>query len=262
MAQLTFNDISVAYDHQLILDHVSLEIPCGKITTLVGKNGCGKSTLLKTLTDTVTPITGSIFIDGKEKASYGRKALAQKMAIMPQFFSAPADMTVEKYITFGRFPYKKFGKPPQLKDHKIIDETIKITDLQKHRHQQISTLSGGERQRARIAMAICQQPEIMVLDEPITHLDISYQLDTLHLIQSINQSLGVTILMVLHDLNLAAKFSDRIYMLDKKEIYTYGAPNQVINEKALQDVFHINIALWEKNPSGKPYFLPLKTIHD
>lgn len=254
---LEFKDVKIRYGDRLIIQDVNLGVPEGKIVSLVGKNGSGKSSLLKILTNTVKKENGEVYIRGRNIKQYKRKELAQLMAVLPQVYESPSDIDVETMVGYGRFPYKKFGRKYSPSDEAVIEDTLQLTNLQTLRYQQIQTLSGGERQRTRLAMAICQQPQILILDEPTTYLDIAYQIEVLDLIKRINQELGMSILMVLHDLNLASKYSDLIYVLDQQEVAHCGDADDIICPSIINSVFHIDIALWEDNPSGKPHFMPL-----
>lgn len=254
---LTFKQISIAYGKKEIVRDIDIELPTGKIVTLAGKNGCGKSSIIKTLTKTAPMQKGEIFIDGKDIGDFQRRDLAKKMAILPQTATAPLDIDVQTLISYGRFPYKKFGHSYSKEDEEIIEQTIQLTQLDELRFQKIVTLSGGERQRVRIAMALCQRPEILILDEPTTYLDIAYQIEILDLIKRINREFGISILMVLHELNFAARYSDIIYLIDDKEIFASGKPEQIICPENLGQVFGVDTELWQHNPTGKPYFIPL-----
>ncbi len=255
---LAFKKLSLNYGKKQVVRDINIDLPKGKIVTLVGKNGSGKSSLIKSLTKSVDINSGEIYLDDQPINNFHRKTLARKLAILPQVASAPLDIDVQSLVSYGRFPYKKFGRSYSSEDEAIIEETLKMTHLEDLRFQKIMTLSGGERQRARIAMAVCQRPEILILDEPTTYLDIAYQIDILNLIKKINESLSISIFMVLHDLNLAAKYSDIIYVIDDQNIFTSGAVEQVISEEMLEKVFGIDVAMWQNNPTKKPYFIPLR----
>lgn len=254
---LEFDNMTIRYGDKTIIKDVSLGVPEGKIVCLVGKNGCGKSSLLKTLTNTVKYDRGRILVRGRPISDYGRKELARLIAVLPQSYDSPADIDVETLVSYGRYPYKAFGKKYSARDNQVVEDTLQLTGLQKLRYQPVQTLSGGERQRARLAMALCQQPQLLVLDEPTTYLDIAYQMEVLDLIKRINQDMGVTILMVLHDLNLAAKYAHLIYVLDDKKVACWGDCKEIISPQILNQIFQIDIALWEDNPSGRPFFMPL-----
>ncbi len=255
---LAFKNITLNYGKKQVVNDININLPKGKIVTLVGKNGSGKSSLIKGLTKSIDIVSGEIILDNQPINQFSRKTLARKIAILPQVASAPLDIDVQSLVSYGRFPYKKFGRSYSSEDEAIIEETLKMTHLENLRFQKIMTLSGGERQRARIAMAVCQRPEILILDEPTTYLDIAYQIDILNLIKQINNELNVSIFMVLHDLNLAAKYSDIIYVIDDQTIFKNGKVEEIISEDILEKVFGIDVAMWHNNPTGKPNFIPLR----
>jgi iron complex transport system ATP-binding protein len=166
---------------------------------------------------------------------------------------------VRTLVSYGRYPHGKFGKGLTLEDKKIVDETLAFTGLTDLQFQTLSTLSGGERQRAWIAMAICQRTEILILDEPTTYLDISYQVEVLELVQKLNRQFGTTIIMVLHDLNLAARYSDKLYAIKNRGVHSEGCPKEIITCENLYEVFEINAEIFEDKINGCPYFIPLNT---
>lgn len=254
-----FKDISINYDKRLILDNVTLDIEKGKVTTIIGKNGCGKSSLLKCLVRK-NMYKGQILLDDKNLNKYSKKSLAKRLAYLPQIHEIPSDISVETLVSYGRYPYQKFGSSLSIEDKNIIDESIKLCGLDKLRNEMVSKLSGGEAQRAFIAMCISQQPEIFILDEPTTYLDISYQYEVLELVKKLNKEKNITILMVLHDLNLASRYSDYIYAINDKKVYAYGTPTKVITSETLLKIFNIKADIIEKY--SKPYFIVDKIINE
>ncbi len=254
-----FENISVSYGKKMVIQNLSVEFPKGKIVTIIGQNGCGKSTLLKTVSKAVTPQTGSVVYNDKKLKEYPPKLLAQKIAYLAQVHTSPPDIDVRTLVSYGRYPHSKFGRGLTEKDAKVIDKALELTGLTELQNQILSTLSGGERQRAWIAMTICQEPEILILDEPTTYLDISYQVEVLELIRKLNRELGITIIMVLHDLNLAARYSDYLYALKNQGIYAYGSPRQVLTEQYLNEIFQIEAVVYNDGIHQCPYFIPLKT---
>lgn len=254
-----FKDISIKYGKKQILSNVNINFPKGKIITLIGKNGCGKSSLLKTISHSVTPCSGCVMYENKPIAKYKSKEIAKKIAYLPQVHYSPPDIDVRTLVSYGRYPHTKFGRGMTLEDKYIIDETLKFTGLEALQGQILSTLSGGERQRAWIAMAICQKPEILILDEPTTYLDISYQVEVLELVRKLNTEFGITIIMVLHDLNLAARYSDKLYIIKDGDVYAEGYPEDIITTKNLYDVFEIEAEIFEDKINQCPFFIPQKT---
>lgn len=254
-----FKDISIKYGKKQILSNVYVDFPKGKIISLIGKNGCGKSSLLKTISRSVTPYSGYVMYENQSIFKYKSKELAKKIAYLPQVHYSPPDIDVRTLVSYGRYPHMKFGRGMTLDDKKIIDETLKFTGLETLQDQILSTLSGGERQRAWIAMAICQKPEILILDEPTTYLDISYQVEVLELVKKLNIQYGITIIMVLHDLNLAARYSNLLYIIKDGGVYAQGYPKDIITAKNLYDVFEIEAEIFEDKINQCPFFIPQKT---
>lgn len=254
-----FEHISISYKNRQIIEDLSVEFPKGSITTIVGQNGCGKSSLLKTVSRAVIPDTGKIVLEGKSIRKYSPKHLAQKIGYLAQVHTSPSDIDVRTLVSYGRYPHSKFGKSLTAKDVEIVDRALAMTGLEKLQNQMVATLSGGERQRAWIAMTICQEPEILILDEPTTYLDISYQVEVLELVQRLNKELGMTIIMVLHDLNLAARYSDYLYALKNGKLYARGTPQKVLTENNLKELFHIEASVHKDEINGCPYFIPLRS---
>lgn len=251
-----FEDITVSFGGRKILDSVTLSVPRGKIVTLIGKNGCGKSTLLKTVPRAVVPQAGRVVFDGSPLRSYAPKKLAQKIAYLAQVHESPADIDVRTLVSYGRYPYLKFGRTMTAADADVIDAAIDAAGLTALSTQPLRTLSGGERQRAWIAMTVAQQPEILILDEPTTYLDIGYQIEVLELVRRLNRERGMTVLMVLHDVNLAARYSDWLCALRDTHLFTEGTPETVITAQNLQALFGISAQIIRDPVSGCPYFIP------
>ncbi len=255
-----FKNITIDYGKRDVIRDLTLEIPQGKIVTIIGQNGCGKSSLLKTVSRAVVPKCGNVIFEGKKIEKYPRKYLAQRIAYLAQTHKSPEDIDVRTLVSYGRYPYTRFGKRSTHRDEEIIDKALTLTGLKALEKRILTTLSGGERQRAWIAMAICQEPEILILDEPTTYLDISYQVEVLETVKKLNEELNITIIMVLHDLNLAARYSDYLYAIKDGNIYAAGEADVVMTEKNLEEIFEIQAAVFEDELNHCPYFIPLKKI--
>ncbi len=239
-----------------VLNDLSLEIQKGKITTIIGANGCGKSTLLNLLTKNLTPDSGQIYLRDKPVAEVKPKAYAKEVAIVHQNNVAPPDVTVEHLVAFGRTPHTKYGFPENKEeDRKKIAWALDVTKMTELKDQPVAELSGGQKQRAWIAMALAQGTEILFLDEPTTYLDIRYQLQILRLVRRLNMEYGLTIVMVLHDINQSLYYSDEIIALHNGGIVAQGKPTDVINEDLIHEVYDIDLTI--VNVDEAPFILPI-----
>lgn len=254
-----FRDIYVDYGKKEVLQGLTLDIPKGKVVTLIGQNGCGKSTLLKTVSKAVSPRHGKVVYLDQKLSSYPPKQLAQKIAYLSQVHESPPDIDVRTLVSYGRFPYSRFGRGMTAGDGKIIDRALSLTGMTHLKDRILSTLSGGERQRAWIAMTIAQEPEILILDEPTTYLDVSYQVEVLELVRRLNRELGITIVMVLHDINLAARYSDHLAAIRGGVLFVEGSPEEIVTEQNLRDIFEIEAVVYQDPIHGCPYFIPQRT---
>lgn len=209
MSCISTKNLNISYGNLDIVKDLNLDIPKGKITTIIGSNGCGKSTILKTIARIIQAKSGDIFVNNINIKEQSPKDLAKVMAVLPQSPQAPSGLTVEELISYGRFPHQKgFGKMKK-EDEDIVTWALKSTGIEEFRERPMEALSGGQRQRAWIAMALAQQTEILILDEPTTYLDLAHQLEILKLLEELNRKQGTTIVMVIHELNNAARFADR-----------------------------------------------------
>lgn len=252
---LTVGKISYRQSLSFAIENLSVQIQPGMVTSIIGPNGSGKSTLLRLMTNLTSPDDGSIVIDGKKISSIHPKKLAKMMTMLSQTQNHELELSVRELISHGRLPHRKWYEKLNEEDMGKIDWAISITNLEHLQHQSIRRLSGGERQRAWIAMAIVQSPQLLLLDEPTTYLDISHQLEVLELVQYLNTNLNMTVVMVLHDINQASKYSDHLIVMESGRIFTAGKPIDVINQALFKDVFHIEAEVREEN--GVPYFTPI-----
>ena len=211
---------------------------------------------MKVIPRAVTPKTGCCELDCRSIREYRSKLLARRIAYLAQVHTSPPDIDVRTLVSYGRYPYMKPGRGMTKADGEIVDNIIRMTGLEKLSAQPLSTLSGGERQRAWIAMTVAQEPEILVLDEPTTYLDIGYQIEVLELVKNLNRTLGITILMVLHDLNLAARYSDILAAIKDGRVYVSGTPTEVLTVENLRTIFGIGSTVTRDEAHDCPFFIP------
>lgn len=243
MAVLSAEQISVGYYDLLVIDGLNVTIPEQKITTIIGPNGCGKSTLLKAISRLLKTKKGTVYLDGKAIHQLPTKEIAKKMAILPQTAEAPAGLTVFELVSYGRYPHRKGIGTLKKEDMDQIMWALEVTGLSELKDRPIDALSGGQRQRAWIAMSLAQDTEILILDEPTTYLDMAHQLDILLLLKQLNEQEKRTIVMVLHDLNHASRFSDYMIAMKAGKIVTEGPPEKVMTSENLEKVFDIRAVI-------------------
>lgn len=248
--------LAVGYGERLVIPGLSLQITMGQITALVGPNGSGKSTLLKTLARITQPKGGMVYLDGRAIARMSSREVALQLAILPQGPGAPDELTVAELVEQGRYPHVGALRMLRQQDHSAIHEALAQTNMEQFRHRRLDSLSGGERQRAWIALALAQATPILLLDEPTTFLDVGHQIEVLDLVQTLNHSHGKTIVLVVHDLNHAARYADRIVVLQDGHIVADGAPRAVLTPSLLADVFHVQAHILDHPVDGVPVCLP------
>ncbi|MED1600435.1 ABC transporter ATP-binding protein [Alkalihalophilus marmarensis] len=252
MTRLYTEDLRIGYGENVIVKNLSINIPDGKITTIIGPNGCGKSTLLKAITRVISSQSGNVILDSESIFTKDTKALAKQIATLPQTPESASGLTVAELVSYGRFPYQKgFGRLNK-KDIEVIDWALSVTGTLDYKYRSVDALSGGQRQRVWIAMALAQETEIIFLDEPTTYLDMAHQLEVLELLQRLNHEEGRTIVMVLHDLNQAARFADHIIALKDGGIIQSGTCEDVIKNDVLKQVFGIDAVIGRDPNTNKP----------
>lgn len=260
MNRLFSTDLSVGYDDRLIVKNLSVSIPDKQITTIIGPNGCGKSTLLKAITRIIPHQTGNILLDGQNIHKQSTKELAKKMAILPQTPESASGLTVGELVSYGRFPHQKGLGRLTKKDQDMIHWAMEETGTLPFKHREVDALSGGQRQRVWIAMALAQETDIIFLDEPTTYLDMAHQLEVLELLERLNREQGRTIVMVLHDLNQAARFADHIIALKDGDLVSSGTGEQVITRETLRKVFNIDAEIGRDPRTLKPICITYNLI--
>lgn len=254
---MEIKNVTFSYDNVTNrLKSVSSEIEIGKITTIIGPNGCGKSTLLSVMSRNHAPSSGEVILDGKAIGEYKPKEFARKLAVVHQQNEAPADITVEKLISFGRMPYKNIFSPQTDEDREAIERALVCTNLQSKRDVLNLCFIWWREAASLIAMTLAQNTPMLFLDEPTTYLDIYYQLEILELVKELNEVHGLTIVMVLHDINQAIRYSDHIIVMKDGEIITKGIPNDVITEEMVKAIYGVDVIVKQDEDTGL-YMVPM-----
>ncbi|MCI1984119.1 MAG: ABC transporter ATP-binding protein [Bifidobacteriaceae bacterium] len=255
--RLKTEKVHLGYGDFPIIEGLDLQIPQGKIGAIVGPNGCGKSTLLKALARLLPVQSGSILLDGQAISSLPTRSVAKIVGILPQSPSTPESISVEELVARGRHPHHGMFGGWDHTDDTAVEEALRLTGLSDLATRAVDTLSGGQRQRAWIALSLAQHTDILLLDEPTTYLDMTYQLEVLDLLAELNISRGTTILMVLHDLNLASRYADWILALKDGGAAAVGSPSQVITEDFVRSVFRLDSRVTRDPDTGTPVVTPL-----
>ena len=246
-------NLSFSYGKNKVLKEVSFQTRGGEITTILGANGCGKSTLFSLMTRNLYPRKGNIFLSGRNIQNLSLREFARKVSIVHQYNTSSDDITVERLVSFGRTPYRKMMQGAGEEDERLIRWAMEVTNVEKYREREVSRLSGGQRQRVWIAMALAQNTKILFLDEPTTYLDIRYQIEILELIRKLNREYGITIVMVLHDINQAISFSHQVIGLKEGRVAFQGTPGEVIHPESLRSLYGICLEVAEVG--GKKFVL-------
>ncbi|ABW28342.1 ABC transporter ATP-binding protein [Acaryochloris marina] len=254
---LTTRKLTLAYEGKVVIESLDLAIPTGKITILVGPNGCGKSTLLKGLGRLLKPKQGVVYLESESIAKLSTKAIAKRLGLLPQSPSAPEGLTVRDLVAQGRYPHQGWLQQWSHEDEKQVDWALSMTQMQEFAHCALDNLSGGQRQRAWIAMALAQNTDILLLDEPTTYLDLAHQIEVLDLLHDLNEQQGKTIVMVLHDLNQACRFGDYLVAIKGGAVYDQGHPERVMTETMVQNVFGLESRIINDPVANTPLCIPI-----
>ena len=248
----TVEGLNFSYGKNKVIDDLSVTFKRGAVTTLIGANGCGKSTLFNLMTKNLRPQSGSILLGQEDVVHMKMKEFAKQVAIVHQYNTAPSDLTVEKLVSYGRTPYQTMGfSADAAEDEEKIRWAMEITEMIQYREKPVSQLSGGQKQRVWIAMSLAQNTKVLFLDEPTTYLDIKYQLQVLDLILRLNHELGLTIVMVLHDINQSLRYSDEIVAMKEGRVIAQGPAEEVFTEELIRQVYEVDLKL--RNIVGRPF---------
>lgn len=249
---------NISYEHSASfqLKELDVHIKEGEIVSVIGPNGSGKSTFLRVIARLIKPESGEVMIDGKLIQSMKSLEVAKTLAMLPQIQDHQLDLTVGELVEFGRYPHRGAHGRLSKEDEEIVEWALNVTKLYRYKNRLLQSLSGGERQRAWIAMALAQRPKILLLDEPTTFLDISHQLEVMELVKELNAKFGMTVVMVLHDINQAARYSDRLVVLKNGEVQFDGIPQCVLCREMFQSIFDIDADIYEEK--GRTFFTPIR----
>jgi iron complex transport system ATP-binding protein len=255
MKHLDVRNLSFSYDKKLILNDINLSFSKGKFYSIIGPNGSGKSTLIKNLSKIIEPDHSTVFIDDEDICTFNNKRLARMMAVVPQNILIDYDFSVFDIVMMGRSPYKRRFEEFNTEDERIVEKYMKITDTWEQRDELITELSGGETQRVIAARALSQETDIILLDEPTSHLDIQYQIEFLNIFKKLRNE--KIIIVVLHDLNLASMFSDEIILINDGKVTAKGKPQEVITRENIKSVYNISVEILQNPISKCPYIIPV-----
>lgn len=256
-ARLRGVGLTVGYDQRVVIDDLDIEIPDGEVTTIIGSNGCGKSTLLRCLARLLPPRAGTVYLDGEDITQIRPRQVARTLAILPQNPIAPEGLTVADLVARGRHPHQRWYQQATADDEAAIAEAMAMTDTLELADRTLDALSGGQRQRVWIALTLAQGTDLILLDEPTTYLDLAHSVDVLDLVRRLRDDHGKTVVMVLHDLNLAARYSDSLVVMKDGAIVMSGSPSEVIGPELLDEAFGLRAHVMTDPVSGGPLIVPL-----
>lgn len=253
---ISIDNLWFKYDKDSILENININIDQGSFISIIGPNGSGKTTLLKNMVNLLTPTKGSISLFKKDIKNIKYKDLAKKVAVVHQSNNIGFNFSVEDVVMMGRFPYLKRFQSETSKDYEIVEKAMKNTGIFDLKDRSILNISGGEMQRVMIARALVQEPEILVLDEPISNLDLKYQVGILNICKELNKKDNLTVICILHDINLASRYSDNIILLKDGKIHSIDSPKNVITKKNIKEVYDIDVEVKNIENTDIPYIIP------
>ena len=255
--RLRGENLTLGYGKKIIARNLSVTVPDGHFTAIIGPNGCGKSTLLRTLSRLMTPVEGSVFLDGEQIRRFASKEVARRIGLLAQNATTPGDITVQELVARGRYPHQPLFTRWRKEDEEAVNKAMRATGISDLALQSVDTLSGGQRQRAWIAMVLAQETSIMLLDEPTTWLDISHQIDLLELLSELNRTQGYTLAAVLHDLNQACRYATHLIALRDGEIVAQGAPKEIVTPELIARIYGMRCMIIDDPVAGTPLVVPL-----
>ena len=258
--RLAADGVRLAYGDKVVVDDLDLELTDGSFTAIVGPNGCGKSTLLRALGRLLRPTAGTVLLDGRAITSTPTREVAKVLGLLPQTPLAPEGLTVADLVARGRHPHQSWLRQWSSDDEAVVTEALRWTDMAELADSPVDALSGGQRQRAWISMALAQGTDLLLLDEPTTYLDLAHQVDVLELVGRLHAERGRTVVVVLHDLNLAARYAQRLVAMKDGVLVAAGTPQEVLTEQLLADVFELEARAGPDPVTGTPMVVPVRRL--
>ncbi|WP_405743826.1 ABC transporter ATP-binding protein [Streptomyces sp. NBC_01525] len=255
-SRLTARGLTLAYEDRTVVDGLDLDVPQGAVTVVVGPNACGKSTLLRALGRLLRPRRGAVFLDGADLARIPTKQIARSLGLLPQTPVAPEAITVADLVARGRQPHQHWWQQWSAEDERAVTEAMERTDVAQLAARAVDELSGGQRQRVWIAMALAQETDLLLLDEPTTYLDIAHQVEVLDLVRQLNHERGRTVVAVLHDLNQAARYADHLVAMRAGRVVAEGPPGEVVTAELVREVFGLEAVVIPDPVTGSPLVVP------
>lgn len=249
---ITIDKLTVGYGGSPVLEDLSLQFPGGKVSAIIGPNGCGKSTLLRAICRLLQPASGKIVVDGVDAATWSQREFAQQVALLPQHPEVPAGLTVAELVARGRYPYQGFFGRTSATDREKVAWALQVTDTAQFRDRPVASLSGGQRQRVWLALTLAQDTAVLVLDEPTTYLDLAHQLQLADLIAAHAQTTGTTVVMVLHELGIAARVADHLVALKDGKVVASGSPSAVLTPAHCREIFDFEAVVLHDERVGHP----------
>ncbi|MEV6350144.1 ABC transporter ATP-binding protein [Actinoplanes sp. NPDC051851] len=256
MSRLNGTGMTLAYDKRVIAEELSVEIPDGSFTVIIGPNACGKSTLLRALSRLLKPTVGTVLLDGDDIHGMATRAVAKTLGLLPQSSTAPDGITVAELVSRGRYPHQSLLRRWSTQDEQVVAESMEATGVADLAERNVDELSGGQRQRVWIAMALAQQTPLLLLDEPTTYLDIAHQIEVLDLCADLHERQGRTLVAVLHDLNHAARYATHLIAMRDGKVATAGAPNDVLTAELVEEVFGLPCRVIDDPETHTPLVVP------
>ncbi|GAB6898298.1 ABC transporter ATP-binding protein [Kineosporia succinea] len=250
-------DLSLGYDGHRVVEGLNLDIPPGRLTMIVGPNACGKSTTLRSMARLLVPTSGAVLLDGKDIQKSATKDVAAVLGILPQTPVAPDGIIVSDLVSRGRYPHQGWLRRWTAQDDEAVAEAMRATSVLELASRPVDALSGGQRQRVWIAMALAQRTDLLLLDEPTTYLDVAHQLEVLDLLVDLNTTRGTTVVVVLHDLNLACRYADHLVAMRLGKVMAQGDPREVVTADLIEEIFGMRCSVVPDPISGTPMIVPI-----